>query len=145
MHRPVLTSHTCTQRKGERDIYREEVSKRDTRYWGWGGRKHLSVLSLLFLFLLSLCSLCSFYSLSHYLHGVIERARDDFLAMGVKMEGDDLSSVAQEGVKALTRLHIPQSCRVVHRARRHHRALCLQCIDWWEGFVVLLEEEGEEG
>lgn len=57
------------------------------------------------------------------LHGIIEGAGDDALAVGIEVKGHNLCGVAQESVKALARLHVPQASRVVHRASRHHGAV----------------------
>ena len=60
---------------------------------------------------------------STHLDRVVERPRDDFAALRIKVEAHDLSRMPQQRVKALAGFDVPEARRVIHRARRHHGPL----------------------
>ena len=58
-----------------------------------------------------------------HLDGVVEAPRDDTLAVSVKVQADNLRSVAQQCVQAVPRLDIPQARSVIHTTRGDHCAV----------------------
>lgn len=57
------------------------------------------------------------------LDGVVEAARDNSLAVRVKVKTDDLGSVSQQSMQTISSLHVPEARRVVHATGGDHSAV----------------------